>query len=258
VKAAAVYVALAGLTMTLVDLPRSTLALIERGKVESGQLLKVQSGALAELERLGIPPDPPTLEHLRAAVATSEEIAAEERDRTFYRAQDLADYLVPFDERPTYLRTVRVRSLLGQAFDDFQQRAHPWPLLLSAPLRLHQVADEPAELSDQLERFLAARWTLLALEGAEPIQLRRFKLVRDEAGILCVEITILAPLSEAIAFWTAWMGEAGDAPPRRVREHGIRRLGAAEWGLRTHDFDAPPVELHAVVGMPAPSKRRGT
>ena len=264
---AALALALAAFVFAFQDFVQRTRPLLGRDRAARDELARVVEDHLARGEARGAPPSVQEVAHARELARAWRQERVEDERNFFAGAARASDYLLPPHRRPAVDGLAEQRTALEQLLLALPAElkafagASPERLGLEVPsLSGGPIQDDPAGLhgiderrgADQVARSTALVRVLAAAHAVPNFVARdlAFERVRFSSGErLLLKVGGEAPLADAVQFYELVLGDAADAPPRRLESFSLRRVPANEWGSAARRLPSPPVRIELRVGF---------
>ena len=255
---AALALALAAFVFAFQDFVQRTRLLLGRDRAARDELARVVEDHLARGEKRGAPPSAQEVAHARELARAWRQERVEDERNFFAGAARASDYLLPPHRRPAVDGLAEQRTALEQLLLALPAElkafagASPERLGLEVPSLSGGLPEDERRVADQVARSTALV-RILAAAHAVPNFVARdlaFERVRSSSGErLLLKVGGEAPLADAVQFYELVLGDAADAPPRRLESFSLRRVPANEWGSAARRLPSPPVRIELRVGF---------
>lgn len=264
---AALALALAAFVFAFQDFVQRTWPLLGRDRAALEEHLRVVDDHLARGEARGAPPSVQEVTHARELARAWHQDRIE-HERTFFAgAARASDYLLPPHRRPAVDGLAEQRTALEQLLLALPAElkafagASPERLGLEVPSLSGGLSEDERRVADQVARSTALVRVLAAAHAVPNFVARdlAFERVAPATGgeRLVLKIGGEAPLADAVQFFELVLGDAADAPPRRLESFTLRRVPPTEWGAAARRLPSPPVRIELRVGFePVGDERR--
>jgi len=258
VRFAALALALAAFVFAFQDFVQRTRPLLGRDRAARDELARVVEDHLARGEKRGAPPSAQEVAHARELARAWRQERVEDERNFFAGAARASDYLLPPHRRPAVDGLAEQRTALEQLLLALPAElkafagASPERLGLEVPSLSGGLPEDERRVADQVARSTALVRVLAAAHAVPNFVARdlAFERVRSSSGErLLLKVGGEAPLADAVQFYELVLGDAADAPPRRLESFSLRRVPANEWGSAARRLPSPPVRIELRVGF---------